>query len=340
MFTVMGRPILEDELAILQELRNQLELNGKHYFHTFIPTTDHIQFSCPFHKGGQELKPSCGITKKDIYQGGKLVKAGTVHCFTCGMVCSLEEMISYVFDRDDFGIFGSEWLRKNFLTVEYENRPELVLDTSRGKKNNNTTINYVSEEELDSYRYVHPYMYTRKLTDEIIELFDVGYDKDFVLTSKAGKKYHCKCITFPVRDETGGTLFIARRSVETKMFHYPQGVLKPVYGLYELSKLSEYPKELCICESIIDCLTLWTHKKYAVALNGLGTDYQFGQLLKLPIRKFIIATDSDKAGMDAREKIKRKLKTRMLTEYILPEGRKDINECTWEEIENLQETIL
>ena len=338
MFKVAGLPILADEMTILEELRDQLALNGVERFHTLRPTSQHIQFNCPFHKGGQERKPSCGITTVDIKRGdGSVVPAGTVHCFTCGYTGSIQDMISRLFGYNDFGMFGIEWLRKNFTTVSIEKRELPELTFTRGvipeKKE------YIPEEILDTYRYTHPYMYQRKLTDDVIEMFDVGYDGDFVLTNKNGGESHLRCITFPVRDETGGTLFIARRSVDTKFFHYPSGVEKPVYGLYELSKLNPYPMKVYICESIIDCLTLWTHGRYAVALNGLGTPTQFLQLSKMPTREFVIATDSDEAGMKARAKIRKNLKNKIVTEIVFPPNRKDINECTYEEIENLKEIL-
>ena len=341
MFYVRGKPILAEEIDVLVELRNQLALNGIQRFKKFKVSSNHIQFNCPFHKDGQEKEPSCGITTSEIkYGNGKVVKPGTVHCFACGYVSSLEEMISRLFGRNDFGIFGEEWLITNFLTVEYENRPELKLDMSRGnKQNNKQTIEYVSEEELDRYRYVHPYMYQRKLTDEVIDMFDVGYDDNFVLKNQSGGESHLRCITFPIRDITGKTLFIARRSVDIKFFHYPSGVLKPVYGVYELSKINPYPQEIIICESIFNCLTCYAYGKYAVALNGTGTTTQYEELKQMPCRKFILGLDPDSAGYKGRQKLRKALEgSKLISEYVIPEG-KDINDLTREEFDNLQEVI-
>jgi len=183
-------------------------------------------------------------------------------------------------------------------------------------------------------------MYKRGLTDEVIELFDIGYDK------------HSDCITFPVRDVSGNTLFIARRSVKTKFFNYPKDAVKPLYGLYELSlcwrlrgnlvyglNLSYPIQEVIICESMLDALSFWTVGKYAVALNGLGNELQFKQLRDLPCRELILCTDMDEKGLQARERIRKKVTNKLITEYILPEGRKDANECTKEELQNLK-TIL
>lgn len=337
-------PILADEMDILLELKNQLALNGVYRFATFRTITNHIQFNCPMHKNGQERTPSCGITTAQIkYPDGRVVEPGTVHCFTCGYTAPLTEMISNLFGYNDFGVFGSTWLAKNFVTLSVEKRPEIVLNLKRGTdKIQEPKKSYISEEELDQYRYTHPYMYKRKLTDEIIELFDIGYDDNFTLISKNGSRVSYRCITFPVHDISGGTLFIARRSVDTKFFHYPAGTLKPVYGLYELYKYygKEFPNELIICESMFNALTCWVYGKPAVALNGTGTPFQYKQLEELPIRKFILGLDPDEAGDRGRLKIHKYFdKKRMVTDYIIPQN-KDINDLSKEEFDSLTETMV
>lgn len=304
-----------DLLSILGELRSQLSVNGIQLLGAMRDTPDNIMVSCPYHKGGQERRPSAGIKKSD----------GTFHCFTCGETHSLQEMISYCFGRYDdmIGAFGWEWLLKNFLTVSVEERKGIELNLSRNT--NEKVSSYISNDELDEYRVYHPYMWKRKMTPEVVEIFDVGYDKK------------TNSITFPVRDVQGRCLFVARRSVNTKFFNYPAGAEKPIYGLYELSQLPNYPKEVIICESMIDAIYFWTVGKYAVALNGLGNELQFKQLKEMPCRKFILCTDSDDAGMRARSRIRKNIRNKLITEYVLPEGRKDANDCTQEELTSLKE---
>lgn len=329
MFYINRNPILADDLEVLNELKHQLARRGILRFNEFKVGPRNIQFNCPIHSDGQEKKPSCGISTVQI----KDIPPGTVHCFTCGYIATLEEMISHCFGRDDMGAYGREWLVKNFLTVSIENRKDIPLNVSRGSKVEK--MSYISEEELDSYRYYHPYMYKRKLTDEVIEKFDIGYDEHFELKDKDGKvKQVLRCLTFPVRDKKGNTLFIARRSVDIKFFHYPEGVIKPVYGLYELP---DDAKEIIICESILNALTCYVYGKPAVALNGLGTEYQYEQLKRLPARKFIIALDPDEAGQRATRKLRKALRgSKLVTQYEIPKG-KDLNDLDEKEFENLAE---
>jgi hypothetical protein len=330
MFLVNGSPILADDLSVLHELKAQLAVNGIQRFATFKVGPKNIQFNCPIHNDGQEKKPSCGILTDNTSK----MPAGTVHCFTCSYTASLEKMISNCFGVDDDGQFGIRWLIKNFRAVSIENRKDIILDFDRHPKTAKT-IEYVSEKELESYRYYHEYMKTRKLTDDVIEQFDVGYDNRFrLMTAGSTVPKHYKCLTFPVRDITGGTLFIASRSVNTKFFHYPEGVNKPVYGLYELPKDAD---EIIVCESIINALTCYVYGKPAIALLGLGTQYQYEQLRKLPARKFILALDPDEAGQRATERFKSALgKYKLITQYVIPTG-KDINDLSQKEFENLLE---
>lgn len=320
---VNNHVILDDTQDILIELRKQLELNGVKRFAKFIDSGNNIQTNCPFHKEGQERKPSFGINKK----------TGECHCFGCGWSGTLSEMISNCFGKDDFGVYGNKWLIRNFLSVAVESRPDIDVDFCRRKKITSETKKYISEQELDSYRYTHPYMYKRKLTDEIIDLFDIGYDKN------------TECITFPNRDINGNCLFVARRSVKTKFFNYPQDVEKPVYGLYECNICAKtiknwFPDEIIICESMIDALTCWVYGKYAVALNGTGNENQFKTLRNMPNRKFILATDMDEAGLKARERIRQSLGNKIVTEYVWDINvAKDINDMNKEYFNSLKEVF-
>ena len=92
-------------IDIIRELKLQLEINEIYLFNQIKELPDDLMVSCPFHKDGQERKASCGIRKED----------GWVHCFSCGESCSLEQMISRCFNVNDFGQYGLNWLKNNFL---------------------------------------------------------------------------------------------------------------------------------------------------------------------------------------------------------------------------------
>ena len=305
-----------DLIDIIRELQEELTINKIQLLQTVNDTPDNVMVACPYHKGGQERRPSMGIKKTD----------GTCHCFACGTVVGLPQLISHCFgDDSEIGSTGWQWLLKNFLTVSVENRKDIDLDFARSSQTKQGN-GYVSEEELDRYRFIHPYMKRRRLNEKVIEIFDVGYDSN------------TDCITFPVRDIHGNTLFIARRSVRTKFFNYPSKAEKPLYGIYELYQQPQFPREIIICESMIDALTAWVYGKYAVALNGLGTELQFRQLRELPCRKYILATDADKAGMDARDRIRKNIPNKIITEYKWDLSKaKDLNDMDLDMFQSLKE---
>ena len=205
MIKINGIPILESEMSVLLTLKNELAVRGINRFDIFKESGNNIMTNCPFHSGGHERKPSFGISKD-----------GKCNCFACGYHGDISDMISKLFGyNDDGGKYGQQWLTSNFITLSVENRKKIQLNLDRNQSNNilESDLSYVSEEELNSYRYIHPYMYKRKLNDDIIEEFDVGYDKN------------TDCITFPVWDENGNCVFIARRSVKTKYFNYPKDAI-------------------------------------------------------------------------------------------------------------------
>lgn len=300
----IGNVIIQAELqTVLELLRADCEQKDIHIFKQIKPASSNIQVTCPFHSGGQEKKASFGIHRE----------TGNCHCFTCGWAGSLSKCISEIHGRYDDGDFGARWLSKNFSSVTIEERARLKVNMSRGSKTKKPVIDYVSESELSSYRYYHDYMWERVLTKRVIGMFDVGYDKN------------TDCVTFPVCDTTGGCVFVARRSVRVKYFHYPEDAVKPVYGLYHCIKLGV--KKAVITESIFNCLTLWKLGIPAVSLLGLGSDTQYEELKKSPIRLFVLALDPDKRGQDAQEKLRKSLSSSKVLSTVLYDNEKeDIND--------------
>lgn len=350
MLTVKGLPIYVEELEVLKNIREQvLQQQGREILRKIKKTGNNIMVCCPVHHDGQERKPSCGIltvNKKDHL-------AGEFHCFSCGAVGTFEEFVSICFGHDDKGEFGRNWLLENYVTGDDFERVdafevETVTDAKPEKLNvikqqllkmNHQEIkkqDYVSEEELASYRFYHPYMWKRKLTPEIVERYDVGFQKDYLVyeDEKTGYKKYDDVLTFPCRDEDGNCLFVSRRSVNNKSFYLPLNIDKPVYGVYELPKGVQ---DVVICESVFNALTCAVYGIPALALFGTGAENQYKQLLELPVRHYVIGLDPDDAGTKGSYKLKKYLGNRkQLTKLIVPKG-KDINDLSYEEFMSLPE---
>lgn len=313
---------------VINTLRFELAQKGLNRFAVVRLNGENLQSNCPFHKNGQERKPSFGVN-------GEIDRC---HCFSCGWAGTIEEMISELYGYQDEGKFGKRWLIKRFNTIEIETRKNIMEDfkndnntlcSSRYNRSNKrsdrilcrktrqvrlsdkTEQKEITEEELDKYRYIHPYMSQRGLTDEIIERFDIGYDRER------------KEITFPVRDIEGRCVFIAGRSTEIKFFRLPKGMDKPIYCSH-LFRYGTYTRAY-ITESFLNCLTCWKYDKPAMAMIGTGNQKQYEILNKLPVREYILAFDPDEAGRKATERFRKNVHGKIIKELVYPDNR-DIND--------------
>ena len=310
------------------------------------PTGDYYQVYCPIHSGGQEKKPSCGVLLHDQVRNGHKYPAGFTHCFSCGLAKPLPDLITEILKNKHISKSGLDWLKENIpdfdgevsdfdyliptdLAQSLQSKFAVEYIITQMQKQAGT---YVSEQELASYRLTVPYMYQRGLTDEIIEKYDIGYDANFI---PPGRKKPLPCITFPVKDLNGNTLFLCRRSIEGKFFHYPQGVEKSVYGIYELPK---DVKSVLVCESCLNALKAIRFGYPAVALLGTGTSYEITQLKRLGVQEFVLCLDGDEAGQKGAEKLKRALRTVALVWTIKMPPDKDVNDCEKEEFDRFYAT--
>lgn len=260
---------------ILYFLREQLkQYNNK--ITDIVDKGKNIVVTCPCdeHKGGHESHPSCQIYNDDTNDELPL---GVVHCFSCGFKATFPQFVGYCFDEDEE--FGNRWLLDNcdvsFISQTLK-LPKIEITSSK------PIIHYMDENELQKYSYYHNYMWKRKLSKDIVDLFDVGYDKDSDM------------LVFPVRDENANLLWVTKRSVKTKRFEIPENVDKPVYLLYYLK---QHNIDTCIVtEAQIDALTSWSFGVPCVATMGPPSKLQMSKLNKSGIRTFITMFDNDLAG--------------------------------------------
>lgn len=296
---------------------------------------------CPFHSDGNEKKPSFGFLLTDEYRGGQKYPAGFAHCFACSYAGTLENTISKILESKHISQSGLDWLKENIPGFEADAQEDMLIPTNlfsditnkyaidyiRSYKNKN--VEYVKESELQKYRYTVPYMYERRLTDEIIEKYDVGYDAEWI---PPGRKRKVPCITFPVRDISGNVLFLCRRSIQGKLYNYPENVEKPVYGLDMIPKGT---KSICICESIINALTAVSYGYNAVALLGTGTPYQMQQLRESSISEYVLCFDGDDAGAKGEKRFKSAMKKNAIIWTVHMPLNKDLNDLNKDEFDKL-----
>lgn len=319
-----------DKLAALEYVRLNKVSNG------------YYQIYCPFHNDGNERKPSCGVLLETQVRNGTTYPAGWFHCFTCGYAEPLHTAVADILKLHSIKSSAIEWLQSNIPGFEIEDQqieklvPSNIMSAITSKyaltyiaAQTQSLNSYISESELSQYRFTVPYMYERKLTDDIIAKFDVGVDMNWI---PPGRKKKMPCLTFPVQDKSGNVLFIYRRSIEGKFFSMPTNITKPVYGLHQIP---DGCSSVVICESILNALTSWRYGRPAVALLGTGTAYQIRQLKESGIPEFVICLDGDDAGARGTAKLKRNLRSCAICWAINMTPGKDLNDLTKDEYDKL-----
>lgn len=226
--------------------------------------------TCPFHGNHSESHPSCGI---GLNEDSKYF--GSYHCFTCGSSGMLDDIVSECLD-----VNGEQWLKDNYGNIMVDKEiyiPEFKLADDVTEPNQ-----FLDESILNNYNFYHPYMWKRKLSKDVVDKFDVGYDKER------------QAITFPVYDEKHRLVMITARSVLNKRFYIPSGVEKPVYLLYDL--IENKSDVAYVCESQINALVCRTYGRPGIALFGTGSNYQYNILKQCGIKNFVLLFDGDIAG--------------------------------------------
>jgi len=328
------------------------KLDSMGYVRAHKILNEYYQLYCPIHKGGKERRPSFGILIKEEIRNGRVYPQGWCHCFSCNYVNTLPGLIEDILKSMSINQTGLDWLKANIdgfdavTDFDYLIPPDMSQDMMNTWDQSKIAVSnlqnmqkpkyiYVSEEELASYRFTVPYMYERGLTDAIIDKYDIGFDGQFKLP---GRKEITPTLTFPVRDLLGRTQYIYRRGVESKIFFMPEGLEKPLYGIYELGK---NVKRLIICEAILNALKVISFGESAVALMATGNSIQIEQVRQLGIREIILGFDADHAGSIAERKWKKALSdVAIVWSYRnFPQNEdgtfKDLNDLTIEEFHAL-----
>lgn len=300
--------IQPDINSILNKVKKETEGHKLDYIGPI--RNNNIKIVCPFHN---DTNPSCFVYASN--EGDTVF--GTAHCFSCGTKASLPRLVNRLYGLSDGAEFGKQWLIDNFSNTFLEQSillPEIELPNTKRRQ-------YMNEDILKQYRYIHPYILGRGISPEVVRLFEVGWNPQ------------TDSITFPVRDEHGGLIGITERSVNTKRFHIPEGLNKPVYLLYFV--LRKGLTEVYVCESQINALTLWSWGIPAVALIGTGTTEQYRILKKSGIRNYHLCFDGDNAGRKGASKFIKAMKKDCLIDTVeIPEG-KDVNDLTKDQFVNL-----
>ena len=313
MITIWGVPIVTTVEQVLKDIKLQVYSTG--LLKDINNTGSDLMVTCPFHKGGKEHSPSCGVLLREKTVKEKKYEAGTVHCYTCGYTADLPQFVSDILGLRN-GLEGYKWLVSKYNYSAQEREP-LDLNLYRGDTQKSS---FMDEEEVKRYykelinsSEASEYIHKRRIANWVIDAYELGYDRAD------------KTVLFPVRNMAGKVVFYKGRSIVGKHFYNAKEIDKSslVFGLYELCNgrfsqgVPTPDSEIWITESEIDALSLISQGVLAVAIMGSHiSEEQCKELEKAPFRRFVLATDNDDAGRKGASQIKR---------LLIPKGFRFIN---------------
>ena len=312
------RPLIVDNYVInnvnIIDILNKLRLtltNGK--LKDIEVKSDNILVTCPVHDGGKENKPACNIYIGDNDE----LPYGYFNCFVCGAHGTFLKFVAECFESS-VG-YAKEWLIKTFNGTLREQTVLLGDEININKAIQHKR--YLDKSILDTYQKYCPYLAKRKISRDICELFNVRYDPKY------------RQVIFPTYDLHGNLVMMPKRSIDTKTFYLDKDVEKPVYCLDYVMKNNF--KTVIITEGPFDCLTGWEYGFPTIATFGKISDSQIEQINRSCINIIYAMFDNDAAGRSFTETLKKKLTKRIIIiEPKFPDGKKDINDLTKEELLN------
>jgi len=305
--------ILETDVeSVLSKLQLALT-NGK--LSNFRRTSSGISVPCPFHADGHEQHNSCFITDEGIY-----------HCFTCNSAGTFLKFVAGCFGSSED--YAKNWLTSNFPATKEEVvsiGEDIIIPRKQVKILQQPKQKVVDNSPLDGYQSWCPYLGQRKLSRAVCEKFNVKYDPKY------------RQVIFPCYDNNGNLITMPRRNIDTKVFYLDKDLEKPLYCMHYIKQKNI--QQCMIVEGPIDCLTCWTNGVPAIATMGSVTEEQIQKLNKSNINILYLCFDNDDAGRKFAARVKSKLNRRILTiDVNLPKNRKDVNDLTIDEWENLIST--
>jgi len=265
-------------------------------------TESHFQVDCPL----------CTDTRKRL---GILKTTGQWHCFNCNSKgTSVNTLRNAVKKLKNLG--------RNAV-VEYKDEEKVSINQKLGP----ALMGALSKNDE-----AKDYLFGRGITKECIEHFKLGARSKF--KSKDGDTYSSGLHIAMPSYENDKLVNVKYRAVEPKTdkkgnlqkWKREKGGKTTLFN-YNVLNNHDY-NELYICESEIDCMSLWSNgfENVVGLAAGAGTFKQdwIDQLERF--EKIYLVLDNDKAGQSGAKEIARRLGIGKCYNVVLPDGVKDPNE--------------
>ncbi|WP_270981043.1 DNA primase [Campylobacter helveticus] len=270
---------------------------------------------CPFH---DDRNPSMHINSQK----------GFYHCFACGAGGDVFKFIME-FERVNFAEAVEKVAQLSNFTLTYTKEKE---DNKKDVKHILPLLNAFYKQNLASHREVLDYLYQRKLNDEDIKKFELGYavgneeslrllkneqiaNEDALYVGAVKKDDRggvyasfIHRITFPIYDYKGLLVGFGGRTLNAnnaaKYVNSPQSAFfdkSRIFYAFNLAKESiAKQKEMIICEGYMDAIAF--HKAgftNAVAVLGTALTEHHIPLIRRYDARVLLCFDNDEAGRRA-----------------------------------------
>jgi DNA primase len=279
-----------------------------------------IMFCCPVHG---ENHPSAGVNVEEQY----------FNCFSCHASGDFGWLLTLSLP-DDFPnvVKAYEFLKKRY-GFNY------IWDSGDSIKRYEDKY----DEEEKEQRKVLPNSYLaafRSGKETYKYFFNRGFTKKTMKEFMIGRDIFSKTVTIPVYYEDGklagciGRYITKRRKNERyKIYEVKTGDI-----LFPIDKIDTNKNTLILCEGILDAL--WLHQlgyKNSGALLTNNVSVNQSKWIKDHFDKVVDMTDNDEMGLFASKSIQKRLSGLSIYGVTYPEGKKDPQDCSKEEIENMLE---
>lgn len=172
---------------------------------------------------------------------------------------------------------------------------------------------------LDAYKFRHPYLGDRGISEPVQRLMCVGYDK------------RSRAVTIPWFNADGSLANVKYRRTDSKLFWYAKGgrpVRELIYGINVIYE--RRIRRAGIVEGEADAMTLMTAGMPAIATGGATNwnEVKRDIIVRSPLEEVVLYRDNDAAGKAWARRIIADLSPHMIVKVSTVPGRyKDVNEA-------------
>lgn len=330
-----------------------LKKRGKHYIGL-----------CPFH---QEQTPSFTVSaERQMW-----------YCF--GVCKEGGDVVSFLMKYDNISFREALQELARIAGIKIESLT--ISDSKSDKREKIYTVNRLAAK---FYHYIltqtalgtqaMDYLHGRKLTKEMIELFEIGYapdswdslclflkkknvnEQDMVESGLVGKGKNRRYdrfrgrIMFPIKDTRDNIIGFSGRLLkdttdEAKYINTPETVLyrkrESLYGIHAVKDHIRKTQEVLLTEGEFDMLTPYQYGiRNVVAIKGSAVTEEQLRILKRYTKKIVLSLDADEAGVEAAIRSIRASQELDLDVYVMhvPNG-KDPDEAVRANIRQFQQAI-